>query len=65
MDFEHPSAGLYYDSGRAKVRLTAGNGRKTVKLRFKLRIVSQHNFVDFVPNFPLSPTFKRTVRLAM
>lgn len=52
--------------GSAKVRLTAGNGRKVIKLRFTTwqfgADPSNPNY--FAPNFPTSPTYQVTVKLS-
>ena len=65
MDFGHPNGGQYISAGRVKVRLKPGNGTKIIKIHYNLRIVQQWNGVGFVPDFPVSSTYRKSIRLAM
>jgi hypothetical protein len=64
-DSEYQRGLIFYSSGRAKVRLTAGNGLKTIKLYFKAFVLNENNGASFTPNYPVSPIYKKTVKLAM
>jgi len=61
-DFEHHNGVLAYCSGRAKVKLTAGSGKKTIRLHFRLFVVDPGSG-NFVPNYPISPTYTKSVTL--
>jgi hypothetical protein len=73
LQWEYGETAWYYDpadtggwfnymDGRAKVRLAAGNGKKVIKLRFKMAVYSDS---AYTPNYPISPTYTKTVTLAM
>jgi len=69
-DAAHPRAGIFRTGGlspsspaRVKVRLTPGNGKKTVKIYFTT--MAGQNKIGYSPNYPTSPIYVKTVKLVM
>jgi hypothetical protein len=50
-----------YFCGRVKLRLTAGHGRKVIKVQFEAKVSNERNGTTFDPLHPFSPVYRTKV----